>query len=350
MQIKFKAYTQFFLAILFVAGVHGKTLEKPKSIILFIGDGMGVSQLTAAIMNKVGSNFMRFTNGGLVLTSSSNSWITDSAASATAISTGVNTYNKAIGVDDDQNNLKLLVDYASEMGKSFGLIATSSITHATPAAFYSHNASRYEEYDIALQLSESEVDVIIGGGKSFFLPESENGKRKDKRNLLDEMKSKNFTVVSDMEDLVSLDIERTDKVIALLSSEAMGSAKNLSHRLADMTTAAIQILKKNKKGFFLLVEGSQIDWDAHDNDPENMLFELEDFNGAIGVALDYAETSDGVLIIVTADHETGGLTLLEGGHGSNGFKENWSTHGHSGSSTPLLATGAGSELLAELWK
>ena len=344
MKITLKFYLLILFPIFFGSEVYSKASEKPKSIILLIGDGMGVAQVTSAIKNGVGSNFMRFTNGGLVLTSSSNSWITDSAASATAISTGVKTYNGAIGMDDDRNELKLLVDYASEKGLSTGLIATSSITHATPAAFATHVDARSKEFEIALQLSESEVDVIIGGGKSFFLPESENGKRKDKRNLLDEMKSKNFTVVSDMEDLVSLDIERTDKVIALLSSEAMGSAKNLSHRLADMTTAAIQILKKNKKGFFLLVEGSQIDWDAHDNDPENMLFELEDFNGAIGVALDYAETSDGVLIIVTADHEPGGLSLLEGGHGSNGFKENWSTHCHSGSSTPLLATGAGSEL------
>ena len=93
-----------------------------------------------------------------------------------------------------------------------------------------------------------------------------------------------------------------------------------------------------------MVEGSQIDWDAHDNDYDNMLFELEDFNGALGVALDYSETNKGVLILVTADHETGGLTLLQGGHGSNEFNENWSTHGHTGSSTPLLATGAGSEL------
>ena len=135
MQFKFKLYIQIILTILVGIEVHAKSIEKPKSIILFIGDGMGVSQVTAAILNNVGSNFMRFTNGGLVLTSSSSSWITDSAASATAWSKGVKTYNKAIGVDDDKNDLKLLVDYASEKGMSTGLIATSSITHATPAAF-----------------------------------------------------------------------------------------------------------------------------------------------------------------------------------------------------------------------
>ena len=117
MKFKFKLYLLVILPILLVGEVHSKTSEKPKSIILFIGDGMGVAHITSAIMHEVGSNFMRFTNGGLVLTSSSNSWITDSAASATAISTGVKTYNGAIGVDDDQNNLKLLVDYASERGK-----------------------------------------------------------------------------------------------------------------------------------------------------------------------------------------------------------------------------------------
>lgn len=344
MKIKFRRFTQIVLAILFVAVVHTNASEKPKSIILFIGDGMGVPQLTAAIMNKVGSNFMRFTNGGLVLTSASNSWITDSAASATAISTGVKTYNGAIGVDDDQNDLKVIVEYASEIGLSTGLIATSSITHATPASFAAHNASRHEEFQIASQLSESELDVIIGGGLKFFLPESEEGKRKDGRNLLNEMKNRNFAVVYNMEDLLSLDKEKTAKVIALLSYEAIEKKKNPSHKLADMTAVAIQILGKNEKGFFLMVEGSQIDWEAHDNEYEKMLFQLEDFDEAIGVGLDYAETRNEVLILVTADHETGGLTLLQGEHRSNEFEEKWSTHGHSGSSIPLLAAGAGSEL------
>ena len=344
MRIKFKIYTQIFLAILFVAEIHAKTLEKPKSVILFIGDGLGVSQLTAAIMNNVGSNFMRFTNGGLVLTSASNSWITDSASSATAISTGVKTYNGAIGVDDDQNDLKVLVEYASELGLSTGLIATSSITHATPASFAAHNASRHKEFEIALQLSESDLDVIIGGGLKFFLPEDGEGKRKDNRNLLNEMKNRNFAVVYNMEDLLSLDKEKTDKVIALLSYEAIDKKKNPSLKLADMTAVAIQILGENEKGFFLMVEGSQIDWEAHDNEYEKMLFQLEDFNEAVGVGLDYAATRNEVLILVTADHETGGLTLLQGVHRSNEFEEKWSTHGHSGSSVPLLATGAGSEL------
>ena len=344
MKFKYELYLLIILPIFLGCEVQSKTSEKPKSIILFIGDGMGVAQVTTAIMNNVGSNFMRFTNGGLILTASTNSWITDSAASATAISTGVNTYNKAIGVDADQNNLKLLVDYASEAGKSFGIIATSSITHATPAAFYSNNLWRNEEYDIALQLSESEVDVIIGGGFKYFLPENENGKRKDGRNLLNEMKDRKFSVVFDMEDLMSLDKGKTDKVVALLAYSAIDKENNPSHKLADMTRVAIQILKKNGNGFFLMVEGAQIDWKAHDNEYQKMLFQLEDFNEALGVALDYAETDNKLLILVTADHETGGLTLLQGRAKSREFKEQWSTNGHSGSMVPLLATGAGSEL------
>ena len=344
MQFKFKLYIQIILTILVGIEVHAKSIEKPKSIILFIGDGMGVSQVTAAIMNNVGSNFMRFTNGGLVLTSSSSSWITDSAASATAWSTGVKTYNKAIGVDDDKNELKLLVDYASEKGMSTGLIATSSITHATPAAFVASVDLRKKEFEIALQMSESEIDLIIGGGLKFFLPKVDKGERRDGRNLLNEMKSKNFTVVYDMEDLMSLDSEKTEKVIALLSYKAFNKRENPSLKLADMTKVAIEILDKNEKGFFLMVEGSQIDWEAHDNDYKEMLFQLADFNEALGVALDYAETKKELLILVTADHETGGLTLLQGRDKSREFNEKWSTHGHSGSSVPLLAAGAGSEL------
>lgn len=344
MKFKFKLYFLVILPIFLVGEVFSKTSEKPKSIILFIGDGMGVAQVTTAIMNNVGSNFKRFTNGGLILTASTNSWITDSAASATAISTGVNTYNKAIGVDADQNKLKLLVDYASEAGKSFGIIATSSITHATPAAFYSNNLWRNEEFDIALQLSQSKVDVIIGAGYKFFLPEDADGKRKDGRNLLNEMKKNDFSVVYDMADLMSLDIEKTEKVIALLSYGAIDKENNPSHKLADMTRVAIQILKKNGNGFFLMVEGAQIDWKAHDNDYKKMLFQLEDFNEAIGVGLDHAEEDNEMLILVTADHETGGLTLLQGLAKPQEFKDQWSTNGHSGSMIPLLATGVGSEL------
>lgn len=344
MLMKLKLFILIILPIFFSCEVRSKTSEKPKSIILFIGDGMGVAHITSAIMHEVGSNFMRFTNGGLVLTSSSNSWITDSAASSTATSTGVKTYNGAIGVDDDRNDVKVLVEYASEQGLSTGLITTSSITHATPAAFATHVDSRSKEYEIALQLSESDVDVLIGGGFKYFLPESENGKRRDGRNLLNEMESRQFTVVYDMEDLMSLDKEKTDKVVALLSYEALDKEKNPSLKLADMTTAAIQILGENKKGFFLMVEGAQIDWKAHDNDYKKMLFQLEDFNEAVGVALDYAETNNELLILVTSDHETGGLTLLQARDKSREFKEQWSTGSHSGSMVPLLATGAGSEL------
>lgn len=305
---------------------------------------MGVAQVTTAIMNNVGSNFLRFKSGGLVLSSATNTWITDSAASATAMSTGVKTYNGAIGVDEDRNELKLLVDYASEKGLSTGFITTSSITHATPAAFYSHNVSRNKEFDIARQLSESEVVVIIGGGYKFFLPENENGKRKDGRNLLKEMQNNNFSVFHNMDDLLSVDIEKTDKLIALLAYKEIQKEKNPAHKLADMTKVAIQILDKNKNGFFLMVEGAQIDWEAHDHEYEKMLFQLEDFNEAIGVGLDFAELEDDVLILVTADHETGGLTLLDGGHNSNKFREKWSTGDHTGSAIPLLSFGPGSEL------
>ncbi|MCH7619084.1 MAG: alkaline phosphatase [Candidatus Marinimicrobia bacterium] len=331
------------LPLLSAANINSRSSVKPKSIILFIGDGMGVAQVTAAVMNGVGDNFLRFPRGGLVLTRSSDSWITDSASSATAMAAGKRTYNRAIGVDDNKTPLKSVFEYAEEKGMSTGLVATSSVTHATPASFATHVDSRYKELEIARQLSESQVDVIIGGGMKYFLPESEDGERKDNRNLLMEMKGRGFSVMTDMNDLVSLDIEKVDKLIALLMFEEIDKENHPEQNLADMTEAAIKLLKKNDNGFFLMVEGSQIDWEAHDNEYDKMLFQLSDFNDALGVALDYSSIIDDLLIVVTADHETGGLTLLEGKRRNSGFKPEWSTHGHTGNLVPILAVGPGSD-------
>ncbi len=321
-----------------------QTLSRPKSIILFIGDGMGVSHVTAAVMMGVGNNFLRFENGGFSITRSSDSWITDSAASATALATGKRTYNRAIGVDDDRVPLKNIMEYAQEYGMSTGLIATSSITHATPASFAAHVEWRNAELEIARQLSESNVNVIIGGGRNYFLPESENGARKDNRNLLNEMASRGFSVAYDMDDLFKLNFEKVENLIALLDHGAIKKEENPEQNLSEMTIVAIKILSKNKNGFFLMVEGSQIDWESHDNEYEKMLFQMKDFNDALGIGLDYLESNNDILILVTADHETGGLTLHLGADNTSEFNPKWASRGHTGVFVPILSAGPGSEL------
>ena len=317
--------------------------SRPKSIILFIGDGMGISQVTAAVMMGAGDNFLRFESGGFSITRSSDSWITDSAASATSIASGKRTYNNAIGVDDNRVPLKNLVEYAQEHGMSTGLVATSSITHATPASFAAHVEWRREELEIAKQLSESNVDVLIGGGRKYFLPTSEDGKRIDERNLLNEMADKGFIVAYNMDDLYNLNFEKVDNLIALLSYDAINKEEYPEQNLSDMTNVAINILGKNEKGFFLMVEGSQIDWESHDNNYEKMLFQMKDFNDALGIALDYSDSNEDVLVVMTADHETGGLSLNQSSAKTSNYDPKWSSHGHTGVFVPILSSGPGSE-------
>ena len=331
------------MLLLISVPANSESLSRPKSIILFIGDGMGVSQVTAAVMMGIGDNFLRFKNGGFSITRSSDSWITDSAASATSMASGKRTYNKAIGVDDDRVPLKNIVEYAQELGMSTGLIATSSITHATPASFATHVEWRKEELEIAKQLSESNVDVLIGGGRKYFLPTNEDGERIDDRNLLNELADKGFSVAYNMDDLYNLNFEKVDKLIALLSHGAINKKENPEHNLSDMTHVAINILSKNEKGFFLMVEGSQIDWESHDNEYEKMLFQMEDFNEALGIGLDFLDSNKDVLIVMTADHETGGLSLNQSSNKTANFKPKWTSHGHTGVFVPILSSGPGSE-------
>jgi len=331
------------MLLLVSAPAKSETLPEPKSIILFIGDGMGVSQVTAAVMMGVGDNFLRFKYGGFSITRSSDSWITDSAASATALAAGKRTYIHAIGVDDDRVPLKNIVEYAQELGMSTGLVATSSITHATPASFVAHVESRRDELEIARQISESNVNVIIGGGRKYFLPESEDGGRKDKRNLLDEMADKGYNIAYNMDDLYILNFEKVENLVALLAHGAINKEENSEHNLSDMTNVAINILSKNVNGFFLMVEGSQIDWESHDNNYEKMLFQMKDFNDALGIGLDYLESNNDILILMTSDHETGGLTLHQASAKTSKFNPLWASHGHTGDFVPILSSGPGSE-------
>ena len=338
-------YIYLFVSLLLLVSVkaNSETLARPKSIILYIGDGMGVSQVTAAVMMGIGDNFLRFKNGGFSITRSSDSWITDSAASATSMASGNRTYNKAIGMNDDKVPLKNIIEYAQELGMSTGLVATSSITHATPASFATHVEWRKNELEIARQLSESNVNVLIGGGRKYFLPEGADGDRNDNRNLLKEMKDKGFTISNTMDDLFGLNFEKVENLVALLAHGAINKEKNPELNLADMTNVAINILSKNKNGFFLMVECSQIDWESHDNEYEKMLFQMKDFNDALGVGLDYLDLNDDILILVTADHETGGLALHQASDKTSEFKPNWTSHGHTGVFVPILSSGPGSE-------
>lgn len=317
------------------------TLKKPKNIILFIGDGTGLGQISASqFFNENPSNFDRFPVIGLIKTSASDQLITDSAAGATAFASGIKTYNGAIGVSVDTTAVPTIVEQVSEKGLSTGLVSTSSITHATPASFYAHTKSRGQEEDIASYLVASEIDFFAGGGLDFF------NHRIDGKDLIAALRNNGFTI-----DTSSLKKTQAKKQGYLLANNGM--PKILEGRgdfLPAATRLAIEQLSQNEQGFFLMVEGSQIDWGGHANDADYLISELIDFDNAIGVALDFADQNGETLVIVTADHETGGFTLANDGGDYNKIKAVFSTNGHSATMVPVFAKGPGADLFGGIYQ
>ncbi|QAA81732.1 alkaline phosphatase [Aequorivita sp. H23M31] len=315
---------------------------KPKNIILLIGDGMGLSQVSAAIYYKDGKpNFERFSTVGLSKTSSSSDLVTDSAAGATVFSAGVKTYNGAIGVDRDTIAVPTIVEQLSGDGYSTGIVATSSIQHATPASFFAHVKHRRMYEEITEFAPNSGVDFFAGGGLKFF------NDRKDKRNLLDSMKARGYTVITDK--LPTKNVP--GKELILLDQDGMPKmSEGRGDFLPKATELALAKLSQNEKGFFLMVEGSQIDWGGHSNDADYLIEELLDFDKTIGVALDFAKKNGETLVIVTADHETGGFTLSTDGGNYNKIKPTFSTKGHSGTMVPVFAEGPGASLFNGIYE
>lgn len=319
--------------------IHSKSQAPVKNVILLIGDGMGLPQVYAAMAAKPDAlNLARFTNTAIVKTASADDDITDSAAGGTAIATGTKTYNGAIGVDVNNKPLKSILKIFEEQGLSTGLVATCDITHATPASFIANVESRGQADAIAAQFLKTDVDVFIGGGFNNF------GKRKDSVNYIDSLKARNYTVALSVDDIKK---HSHGKLAGLIyPKHAPKMSEGRGDMLSIATTKALDILSENDKGFFLMIEGSQIDWGGHDNNIDYLLSELFDFDQAIGKALDFADNNPGTLIIVTADHETGGLTLIEDKVNKNKMTYHFSTNDHSALPVPLFAYGSGAELFS----
>ncbi len=320
--------------------------NNPKNVILLISDGTGLSQISSAFyFKKTLPNYARFKHIGLIKTSSSKQKVTDSAASGTAFACGVKTYNGAIGVTDDSLNVKNIIEIISPKDIKSGIIATSSITHATPASFYAHAISRSFNEIIASDLVQSDVDFFAGGGLKYF------NNRRDSLDLLTDLKNKNFTV-----DTTSLkdysEIQSSEKVGYLLSKNSM--PKILEGRgdfLTEATELAIQFLSKDNSNFFIMAEGSQIDWGGHRNDGPYIVSELIDFDNTIGKVLDYAEKDGNTLVVVTSDHETSGFALKSAKKKTEIGKEYrnneidliFATKGHTATLIPVFAYGPGAE-------
>ena len=343
----------FFMLLIFIIASCGTNTknentevtkqEKPLNIILLIGDGMGLSEVSSAFYFKEDKvNISRFKHIGLFNTSSTSHKITDSAAGGTAFACGKKTYNRAIGMDTDSTTvIKNITEILSEDGYKSGLVATSAITHATPASFYAHTKFRKPEEIIATQLHSSNISFFAAGGLQSF------NKRTDGHNYIDTLVNAGFKI-----DTTALSPKLEDyntKYGFMLADEGM--PKLLEGRgsfLPDATELAIDYLSKSDSGFFLMVEGSQIDWAGHANDAEYLIAEMIDFDNAVGKALDFAEKDGNTLVIVLADHETGGFSLAS--HKINEDESDYdsivpafSTDGHTSTLIPAFAFGPGAE-------
>ena len=318
-------------------------LPRAQKVILMIGDGMGLTQIQAA-MTANGNllNMERFPVVGLTKTSSSDRYITDSAAGATAFSAGVKTRNGAIAVDSLGNPVKTILEYAEEEGYGTGLVATSTITHATPAAFIAHNLSRNNYEDIAADFLNTDIDVFIGGGYDHF------NARKDSVDLTAKLSENGYQTITD---LAEVGTDKPSKLAGLLNTGAMPPVEaERGAMLLNSSKLAMDILDQNKKGYFLMIEGSQIDWGGHANKTSYMVTELLDFDQVIGEVLDYAEADGNTLVIVTADHETGGLTIKGEDILGDSTATSYSTGGHTPVMVPVFAYGPGAESFAGIYE
>jgi alkaline phosphatase len=303
---------------------------KPKNIILLIGDGTGFNQIALSRMAIAGYDSRLYLDKlpftGISLTHSADNIVTDSAAAATAWSTGHKTNNKFLSIKPNKEVLQTLPEKLYRKGFLSGLVATSSITHATPAAFYAHVDNRYKEKEIARQLQGSSIDIALGGGKKFF-----------------DIDQENINYLYNLNDLPKDGPGTSKRVIGLFANDGIRRSEASPTQLA-MTSAAIEHLlsrTSNCSGFFLMSEGSQIDWAGHDNDAKKMIEEFRDFDATIKEVIKFINKNKNTLLIVTADHETGGLQILK--KSKNLIKVQWGTGSHTAGPVGVFSYGPGAE-------
>lgn len=302
------------------------TASPSKNVIVLIGDGMGPAQVSAArnyLMYNKGIDHLtldsiyvgqattyadRGEDGGTIVSGV----VTDSASAGTAFATGNKTYNAAISISNEDVAVPFasVIEAAELAGKATGLVSTARITHATPAVYASHVRSRDNEVAIASQYLDSGVDVLLGGGSAYFLSKDEKGKRSDK-SIIADFESKGYAYVSDTAGLNALNAD-AGKVLGLFGGSHVSYVPDRTEAtpaLADMTSKALEILSQEDKGFAVMIEGGRIDHAAHANDFPTTVQEVLDFDAAVKVALDFAKKDGNTSVVITADHETGGLSL-----------------------------------------
>ena len=312
--------------------------KKVKNVIFMIGDGTGLSQWSVGwVANGGALNVDQMPVAGYSNTTCTDKLVTDSCAGGTALAIGQKTKYGYIGVDTEGQPVESNLQWAKRVkGMKTGVTVTCRINDATPADFCVHATSRKDEEGIAAQYVDADVDFISGGGTHFW------NQRSDGRNLIAEMQAKGYTYVDKLEDIAGAP---GDKFLGLYDEYDLKPALDRGPILMESTLKALQMLD-NKKGFFLMVEGSQVDDWCHRNKVGYMCEELFDFDKVVGAVLEWAEKDGQTLVVVTADHNTGGLTLLKGSIEERTVKVHFSTKGHDGILVPVFAYGPGAEAFA----
>lgn len=330
------AFTWKVVVVLLLSPLYTFSQEvKVKNVILMIGDGMGVNQMYAAMTKNGGTlNIARCPFIGLSKTYSANNFTTDSGAGGTAIACGVKTNNYMIGMSPDSVAKESIMFLAHKAGLSTGLVVTCNVTNATPASFVAHQINREMLQEIAVDYLTSGIDVFIGGGRNEF------EKRKDNKNLSAELIKMGYQLAYTMEDVAKV---KTGKLAGLVANNNLPKANERGDMLLKGTSKALELLNQNQQGFFLMIEGSQIDWAAHYNKLDRVIDEVIDFDKTVGLVLDFAAKDGNTLVIITADHETGGLALLDKNNTSGNIKAEFTTMVHSGMPVPVYSFGPGAE-------
>ncbi len=312
---------------------------KPQNIILVIGDGMGLAAISIAeYLHKPPSPLQKMEVIGLQKTHSDNNLETDSGAAATAISAGVKTFNAAIGVGPDSMPVATIMELAHAAGYKTGFVVTSSVVHATPAAFYSHTGSRGSYEEIAKQLAYADIDVFVGGGEKYFY-----NRNIDEKNLIQVLKEDNYEVIQHLDPpgRFKLDKIPVNKKIACFTAFEDPSRATMGRAyLSNMVLEAKKALEaRSDKGYFLMIEASQIDWAAHANDQEWLVLELQDAFDMLDVLQADITPEENTLLIVTADHETGYISVK----GKRMPRLEFNSKVHSSQMVPVFANGPGAE-------
>ena len=312
----------------------------PLGLVLVVGDGIGEGALDAARRVSGPLAMERLPVRGAVETSSASHRITDSGAAATALATGASTYNGAVGVGPDSLPVETLLEAAEERGMATGLVSTSSVTHATPAAFAAHVASRSWQEVIAAQMAEAGMEVLLGGGASFFRAED----REDGVDRLAPFRARGCATLAAAAALPEVEAAPPACLVGLFAEEALAEVGVRSPSLLEMVEAGVEILLEDPDGFVLMVEGSQIDWAAHANDGPRTAAETAELDAVVQSLLTRLDGRENTVLVVTADHETGGLALAEEA-GEPTYT--WRTTRHTADPVPLFASGPGTSPLAD---